>query len=332
MTGRTPASFLVPMVAHNERGQHRYPHSVLSPLPPARLILWIALLCLVWGSTWVVIADGLDRLPPFTSAAARFVVAALAMVVVVRVLGRREGGEAPPWWLSGTLGTLNFGASYAIVYWSETKLPSAVVSLLWGTFPLMMAAAGHLWLGERLRGRQLAGFALAFAGVVLLFAKDLGRFGDAALGWAALALASPFVSCIGTTLVKRHGSRVNSLRLNRDAMAIGAAWLLACAAWLERDAPAEWNARAIASVLYLALFGTVFTFATYFWLLRRTSAYQLSTIAYITPALAILLGAGVRGEAVGPWTLAGAGLVLGGVVLAVRSAKTSPTRSFPGRT
>jgi probable blue pigment (indigoidine) exporter len=234
--------------------------------------------------------------------------------------------------LSGTLGTLNFGASYAIVYWSETKLPSAVVSLLWGTFPLMMAAAGHLWLGERLRGRQLAGFALAFAGVVLLFAKDLGRFGDAALGWAALALASPFVSCIGTTLVKRHGSRINSLRLNRDAMAIGAAWLLACAAWLERDAPAEWNARAIASVLYLALFGTVFTFATYFWLLRRTSAYQLSTIAYITPALAILLGAGVRGEAVGPWTLAGAGLVLGGVVLAVRSARTSTAKHSLAKT
>lgn len=294
-----------------------------APLPTARLVLLVAALCLVWGSTWVVIADGLDSLPPLSAAAARFVVATLAMAALVALLARREGGDAPPAWLSATLGTLNFAASYAIVYWSETRLPSAVVSLLWGTFPLMMACAGHLWLGERLKPRQLVGFVVAFGGVVLLFAKDLGRFGDGAIGWALLALLSPLVSCIGTTLVKRHGTRVNSLRLNRDAMAVGAAWLVGCAWYAERDAQALWNARAVASVLYLALFGTVFTFATYFWLLRRTSAYKLSTIAYITPAIALLLGALVRHEPVGPWTLAGAALILCGVALAVRATKPS---------
>lgn len=298
-----------------------------APLPTPRLVACVALLCLVWGSTWVVIADGLDSLPPLSAAAARFVVAALAMAALVALLARREGGEAPPPWLSVALGTLNFAASYAIVYWSETRLPSAVVSLLWGVFPLMMAGAGHLWLGERLKPRQHLGFVVAFGGVVLLFAKDLGRFGDGAIGWALVALLSPLVSCIGTTLVKRHGARVNSLRLNRDAMAVGAAWLL-LGAWLaERDAPAAWSARAVGSVLYLALFGTVFTFATYFWLLRRTSAYKLSTIAYITPAIALLLGALVRHEPIGPWTLGGAVLVLCGVALAVRAAKPSQAKA-----
>jgi drug/metabolite transporter (DMT)-like permease len=307
---------------HNQRDQPPPPVQ-LAPLPTRALILWISLLCLVWGSTWVVIADGLDSLPPLTSAAARFVLAALAMSGVVALMARREGGEAPPWWLAFSLGTLNFAASYAIVYWSETKLPSAVVSLLWGTFPLMMAIAGYLWLGERLRLRQATGFVIAFSGVVLLFAKDLERFGDGALGWALLALASPLVSCVGTTLVKRYGTRINSLQLNRNAMAVGAAWLVLLAFVYEREAPATWSPRAIGSVVYLALFGTVFTFATYFWLLRRTSAYRLSTIAYITPAIAMLLGATVRQEAVGPWTLAGAGLVLCGVALAVR-AQGSP--------
>jgi drug/metabolite transporter (DMT)-like permease len=59
-------------------------------------VLLIALLCLVWGSTWIVIAGGLRDLPPFTSAAARFVVAALVMSAIAPALGRREGGSIPP--------------------------------------------------------------------------------------------------------------------------------------------------------------------------------------------------------------------------------------------
>ena len=98
---------------HNQRDQPPPPVQ-LAPLPTRALILWISLLCLVWGSTWVVIADGLDSLPPLTSAAARFVLAALAMSGVVALMARREGGEAPPWWLAFSLGTLNFAASYAI--------------------------------------------------------------------------------------------------------------------------------------------------------------------------------------------------------------------------
>jgi hypothetical protein len=90
--------------------------------------------------------------------------------------------------------------------------------------------------------------AIAFSGVVLLFAKDLERFGDGALGWALLALASPLVSCVGTTLVKRYGTRINSLQLNRNAMAVGAAWLVLLAVVYEREAPATWSPRASAEV------------------------------------------------------------------------------------
>jgi hypothetical protein len=94
----------------------------------AKTAILIAVVCLVWGSTWIVIAGGLADLPPLTSAAARFGVAAVAMSVVAHFLKKREGGEAPSFGLSLALGTLNFGACYGLVYWSETRLPSALVS------------------------------------------------------------------------------------------------------------------------------------------------------------------------------------------------------------
>jgi drug/metabolite transporter (DMT)-like permease len=70
------------------------------PPSPVLAFALIAVLCLVWGSTWIVIADGLADLPPFTSAAARFAVSAAAMTVVAAIVRKREGGERPTLGLS----------------------------------------------------------------------------------------------------------------------------------------------------------------------------------------------------------------------------------------
>ena len=102
----------------------------------------LAMLCLIWGSTWVVIKGGLQDLPPFTSAGARFALAAVIMIGVAAILGRREGGTSPPAWLWIVQGTTCFAISYGIVYHAETILPSGLVSLLFGIYPMLQAASG----------------------------------------------------------------------------------------------------------------------------------------------------------------------------------------------
>ncbi len=299
-----------------------------SPPSPARTFALITILCLVWGSTWIVIAGGLTDLPPFTSAAARFAVSAAAMTVVAAIVRKREGGERPTLGLSLALGAMNFGVSYGIVYWTETRLPSALVSVLWSVFPMLMAISGHLFLpGDRPRGRQWAGFAVGLVGVALLFATDLRDIGTGAIPAGALLLGSPAISVVGTTLVKRHGSTTSSVLLNRNAMWIGATILAAAAFVAERDATPHWTGRAIATVLYLSLVGTVLTFGLYFWLLRHTAASRMSLISYVTPAIALLLGGLVGRERITAFTLFGCALILGGVALVVRGARAEPPGS-----
>jgi drug/metabolite transporter (DMT)-like permease len=289
----------------------------LAPYIPSRTIIALAVgvMCLVWGSTWVVIAEGLDDLPPFTSAAIRFGVAALVMAGVAKVFARKEGGVAPPRRLVLAMGVLNFAVSYGIVYWTETRLPSGMVSLLWGIYPIMMAAVGHLMIpGERLRGRQWAGFAVGFTGIAVLFRTDLASIeGAGAAG--LLLLLSPAVSAIGTGIVKREGEGVSSLWLNRDGMALSALLLGVVAVVFEQDAAREWTQPALLSIAYLALCGTCLTFGLYYWIMRYAPAYQLSLIAYVTPAIAISLGALVRDEPITRSMLTGGALVLGGVAL-----------------
>lgn len=278
----------------------------------------VALLCLVWGSTWLVIREGLEDLPPFTAAGVRFAVATAGMTLVARFVARREGGDRAPVWLAAVMGTTNFAASYGIVYWCETRLPSGLVSVLWAVFPLMMAGAGHAWIpGERLAGRHWAGFLAGFAGVVLLFLTDLRAIGPGAIPAGALLLVSPAISAVGTAVVKRWGTRYSSTLLNRDGMGIGAGILLLLAWLVEGNERVAWTARAIGSVAYLALAGTVLTFGLFFWLMRTHAAHRLSLIAYVIPAVALFLGWAVAGEPVGMPTIAGAVLIAGGCAAVV---------------
>jgi len=289
---------------------------------PTLVVLLIALLCLVWGSTWVVIQGGLQSLPPFSSAALRFAIAALCMSGLAAALGEREGGTQPGLGLSLAQGCCNFAGSYGIVYWSETRLPSGLVSVLWGIYPMVQASLGHFLLpGERLDLRQAAGFVLGFLGVASLFATDLAGLGPGAIPAGALVLVAPTVTALGTTAVKRHGQGANSLALNRNGMWIGTLVLGALALGFEREASFTWDRGALLSLAYLALCGTVLTFGIYFWLLRHVPASRLAVIAYITPAIALALGALFNDEPLTPFTLLGFGGIVGGVFLVHHGAR-----------
>lgn len=278
--------------------------------------LLVALLCLVWGSTWWVIREGLADLPPLTAAALRFFLAATAMTGAARLLAPRERGHRPPLGLVLVHGTLNFALSYGVVYYVETQIPSSLTAILWAVYPLFQAVFSHLFLeDERIGPAHVAGGAVAFAGVALLFRHDLSRIGPEAVRAGSLLLVSPLAVAVATTVVKRRGAGCKSVLLNRDAMWWGGALLAAAALVFEREAPMRLSARAIASLVYLSIVGTVLTFGILFWLLRSAPAAKLAVIPYATPAVAVLIGWAFAREPIGPSTLAGLALVLLGVAL-----------------
>lgn len=279
--------------------------------------LWIALLCFVWGSTWWAIRVCLEDQPPLSSAALRFLLAGLAMALLAPALRRRELAPPPRPWLWCVSGLTVFAGSYGVLYVAETVVPSGIAAVLWGIFPLLMAANGVLFLGERLRPRQWIGFLVSFAGIVTVFAGDLGGVGRDNLGPACFLLLSPIVSAAGTTLIKKYGSGSSSVLMNRNGMLLGAV-LLALVAFLREDVrPIAWTGPGVLATLYLALFGTTMTFGLYFHLLRTVPASQLSLISYVTPLLAMLLAAAVGDGTTDAAGWAGTALVLAGIALVV---------------
>lgn len=288
---------------------------------PTRVKITIAVcvLCLAWGSTWLVIKQGLADLPPFSSAAMRFALAAAVMAMLGPWLRRVEGGQHPPTWLWVQMGVLNVATAYGIVYWTETRLPSGVTSVLWAVFPLLMAVSGHWFLqDERTRPGHWLGVGLGFVGVALLFQTDLRAFGSDGVLAGLVLLLSPLAAAVSTTAVKRCGGDVSAVLLNRNSFALGAVLLFGVSLFRESSDDIRWTANAIFSVTYLALIGTCLTFGLYFWLLRYAPAGRLSLIAFVTPCIALLVGSLLGNEPVYWHTLAGTAAIVAGISLAVR--------------
>lgn len=286
----------------------------------ARAVL--ALLCLIWGSTWLAIKLGLGDMPPLTAAALRFGLAGLLMIPVARVLGPLEGGERPTLRLSMTYGVFALAASYGVVYVVETELPSGLVSVLWAIYPALLAALAH-WIlpEERMRPVQWSGLLLGFLGVLLMLSSDLADLGPRALPMGLLLLLSPLACAIGNLYIKRDGAGTNSLLLNRNGMLIGGLLLGIAALCFERDQAMQLSSTALLSILYLALVGTVLAFGLYYWLQRFLPVTQMSMIVYCIPIIALSLGALLAEEEVRLSTILGMLLILGGVSVVLTQSR-----------
>jgi drug/metabolite transporter (DMT)-like permease len=104
--------------------------------------------------------------------------------------------------------------------------------------------------------------------------------------------------------------------MNFVGMAMGGLLLLLLSVTLESGTPAVWSASGAASLLYLSLVGSVLTFVTYYWLLKRIEAVYLSLSSFINPLVAVAIGAVVLGERLPSSVFTGAALVLLGMIIA----------------
>jgi len=285
---------------------------------PIVTALVVVVLTLVWGCTWAAIRIGLESVPPFTGAALRFLVAAVALFLVAAFLRVRHGTTPTErkLWVSVTL--FSFVGSYAIVYYCEQYIPSGLASVLFATFPLATALLAHLFLpGERLTGGRLLGILLGFSGVAVIYSEDLSALGGSEVTRAAaIMLFAPLCAAINQTFVKRWGKGINPFALTSTPMAMAALILAGMALLLERGQPVDLTPTAVTTILYLGLFGSALTFTLYYWLLSFYSSTKLALVAFGTPVVAVSVGAIFLDEAWTARTVVGSVLVVIGVAVA----------------
>ena len=284
---------------------------------------------LIWGTTWLVIKFQLGVVAAEVSVAWRFGIAALLLLGWCVLRGVRLRASARAHASFALLGVLQFGLNYVLVYLSEQYLTSGLVSVLFVLLVFWNLLGARVLLGARAPAAVVAGAALGLLGVAAVFLPELQQVSSSRrLGvGVALALAGTLVASAGNLWSQRLYARGEAVvpstawSMLYASLAVG----LYCAV---TGIPFTFDASLpyVLSLLYLAVFGSVFAFVAYLTLLQRIGAGRSGYTAAAIPVLAMLTSTVFEGYR---WTapaVVGLLLVLAGNVLVLRAKE----RAFGG--
>lgn len=288
----------------------------------ARTRSWVdygiyALLCGIWGSTWLAIKIGLEGAPPFLSASLRFVLAASVLIALSVALRARWPRGRLEWTVVAFVGVILFVFDYGLIYWGEANgVESALSAVLFAMMPFQTALMAHGFIRqERLTAKRLAGIALGFGGIVLVFGGEIRGVGwDKAGPMLAIVLSATCASAASVAM-KRWGRDASPYTWNAVAMSIGAVGLLLLSAAAREPVGTPGWPEGILAIVYLAVFGSVVTFVGYLRLLKTIPVTTMSFIAFITPIVAVLLGVALASESFDPLAGVGAVVTLAGIAV-----------------
>ncbi len=283
--------------------------------------VWVALaiVYIVWGSTYLGIKIAVDTIPPFLAAGSRFFVAAALLAAILTWRGASLKVTRAELRASAVAGGLLLGLGVGLVHVAETRIDSSVAAIIAGTVPLQIIAL-RLIAGENPARATRLSTLTGLVGLGLVVAPGLGA-GSTALGLAVMVSASMSWT-LGSFLSKRLALPSDPFVASVYEMAAGGTILLLGAAVFGEYGEVGAGTFALDSLLawaYLVVMGSIVGFSAYAWLLRVAPISLVVTHQYVNPLVAIALGMAFLGERPSPWTLAGAGLVIGAVYVAIRA-------------
>lgn len=293
------------------------------------------LMCLIFGTTFLAIKIGIDAgAPPFFSAGIRFLTA--GSVLLLWMVGKRKASFSlllrKEMLLTGT--GLTFGV-FATLYWAEQYLSSGIAAILSATAPLMILLLQTVIARQRLALSSLTGCLIGSAGLVLLLLPGINvSFSKLwVLGCAAVLLGQVFYSA-GTVYSRRVVQRfqdVSPIALNAAQMMYGGALLLILSLFTEKIHIGTMLApNAILSLLFLIIAGSMTGHTIFYWLIAKTNPVFPSTWLYISPLIALCLGAVLYGEPVSLVSVAGGiTIIIGIIFINLDNLKTLVFKSKP---
>jgi drug/metabolite transporter (DMT)-like permease len=295
-----------------------------------RKLLAYAAIYFFWSGSFLairILVAGAHPIPPFFAAAVRFLFAGAILLLWSRLTGaihftRRELLSA------AALGVVMFTFDYASVFWAETRVASGLAAVVLALIPVWVCA-GEIFVLRTLRATalSLSGILLGFIGVVVLSLRSSSSATSSTL--AILVMIGATLSWSFGTLWSRRLTLPRPHQANAGLqMFLGGLYLFilsASAGEFRRlpPAPVLLSPRVLVSMAYLIVAASILAYTAYVWLLAHDSPTRVASYAYVNPVFALLLGAALAGERLTRFQIAGAALVLVGVIATLMGKQAS---------
>jgi drug/metabolite transporter (DMT)-like permease len=308
-----------------------------APDPKVTPAVWgaLAIVYVVWGSTYLGIALAVETIPPLLSGAMRFFA---ATTLLGGFLLARSGREAfrmtrRQFFGAALVGLLLLTFGNGMVAVAEQHISTGLAALLVASVPLWLVVF-RFAVRDRPRPLTLAGVLVGLAGVAAL--SLTGGEAGSSVG-IVIILGGSLSWSVGSFLSARIAMPANAFAASAVEMLSGGAGLLVIGlATGERLDLSAISGRSWAGLVYLILVGSLVGFTSFAWLLGHAPISLVSTYAYVNPVVAVALGALVLDEPVTVQVIVGGLIILVGVALVIsterakrRSAEKDGARARP---
>jgi drug/metabolite transporter (DMT)-like permease len=276
---------------------------------------WLVAVALIWGSSYLLIAFGVEHFKPPLVALLRLT---FGVTVLALIPAARRPVPRSEWRAIALLGIVWLALPFLLFSIAQQSIDSSLAGMLNAAAPLFVAVVGAFAFGKRSGPRQQIGLLVGFLGVVVISWPAVVGAHASVLGVVLVLLATlcyGFAGNMAAPLQVRNGSLPVILRAGLVALVASLPLGLASIP----ESTFAWSS--LLAVAALGVFGTALAFVGFTTLLGRVGAARGSVTIYFLPLVAMVLGAVVRKETIAALSISGTGLVLIGAYLASRAER-----------
>lgn len=273
---------------------------------------------LIWGSSFLLIAEALEGLTPGMVTLGRVGIGAITLLVIRSLRGGGKAIEREDYGSVLLLSLLWVAVPFTLFPLAQEHINSAVTGLLNGATPVFAGIVSAVLVKVAPKGIQLAGIALGFLGIVLI---SLGSSsgGSTEVRGVLMVLAATVCYGFAVNLASPLQAKYGPINIMSTMLCLATLWVLPFG--LLTIGGNDWSVGPLAAVLFLGAVGTGIAYWIMATIVGRVGGVRASFVTYLIPVVSLLLGVALRDDSVTTLAIIGAAITIGGAFMASR-AKT----------
>jgi drug/metabolite transporter (DMT)-like permease len=260
----------------------------------------LAVVCVLWGTTFLGIRIGVMDIPPFLFAALRLSIAGLLLTLIVRYGMKVKFPSKNVILVQAIAGFLLFTLGNGLIGVAELYISSGITAIVCAMIPIWVTLIN---LGtsddERPTLPVFLGLAIGLSGIVLMFGDNVNDFSNPGYVWSiVLIFVANMGWSFGSVWIKRKNAGTNNNTFMNAGlqMLFGGLFLSIGSLIFDDYSTLRWTSSALWALGYLIIFGSIIAFACFSYALKKLPVTIVSLYAYINPIVAVLLGTLILGE------------------------------------
>jgi len=283
--------------------------------PTAANWLSIAVLGLIWGATFMVVAIALEGYGPLTVACARTTLGAAALLMLMRILKRPLPVFTPIMrrYLIA-IGLLNTALPFALLSWGQQYVPSAFAGISMAALPLFVLPLAHFLTDEKMIIRNTLGVMMGFTGAIVLIGPAILRIGTGLEPLGQLACIAASISYAISSIMTRRCPPIDPITMAALLLTVGSIALIPAMLFFE-GIPTISDLRPTIAILVLGFIPTALAALIRVATIRSAGAIFMTLVNYQVPLWSMVFGVLVLNEVLPLRFFAALGLILIGLVI-----------------